>query len=304
MLVSSDTSLPGTHGAGAPAAQPAGSRQHSSEQASRCCTDRRSAYEVTYPFKLGRAGTSGALRRNSRRGADRLAARPRSRRRCVRRRCWRWPRCWISVLLAALVSSISLAPLERISAQLDRISRGRIRPEAARGARRIRPGQHQDQPDRTAIARRARDFQHLAREPRSGSRRARGRAAAVHARRPRRDGQPRGGAISWACPPISCWAARAERIFPPGHPVRERCDLRNGRIRAGGRRRSGYSARSRTAGAARRRQRAGDHRRRHAHGRAGHIRATWNRSSASAGSCRFPSAWRRSGASPRAWRTK
>ena len=56
------------------------------------------AYEVSYPFKLGPPGQQGALRRDSRRGADRPAAPARSRRRCVPQDCWRSARVLASVL--------------------------------------------------------------------------------------------------------------------------------------------------------------------------------------------------------------
>src|SRR5579875_154923 len=84
-----------------------------------------------------------------------------------------------STLLAFGVSSFMLAPVNRISAQLDRISAGHFdaEPVGARGP--TGRSEHEDFGNRKAIAGRPRNFQHAAREPRSGDERAGGRAAAL-----------------------------------------------------------------------------------------------------------------------------
>lgn len=86
------------------------------------------AYEVTYPFKLGPAGRQvpfGEIRVAVQTGLLRNEITP-----SLRSAAWlALGSVLISVLLAAIVSSISLSPLKRISAQLDRISRGEFDPQ-------------------------------------------------------------------------------------------------------------------------------------------------------------------------------
>lgn len=81
------------------------------------------AYEVSYPFKLGPPGAQvpfGVIRVAAQTGLLRSEITPALR-----------PAAWlalaslgISVVLAAVVSSVSLVPLRRITAQLDRITKG------------------------------------------------------------------------------------------------------------------------------------------------------------------------------------
>jgi PAS domain S-box-containing protein len=86
------------------------------------------AYEVTYPFKLGAAGRQvpfGEIRVAVQTGLLRTDITP-----SLRSSGWlALGSVLVSVLLAAVVSSISLSPLKRISAQLDRISRGEFDPQ-------------------------------------------------------------------------------------------------------------------------------------------------------------------------------
>jgi signal transduction histidine kinase len=81
------------------------------------------AYEVTYPFKLGPPGNQvpfGAIRIAVQTGLLRSEIAPALRSAAL----LALTSIGISVLLAALVSSASLAPLKSITAQLDRISKG------------------------------------------------------------------------------------------------------------------------------------------------------------------------------------
>jgi signal transduction histidine kinase len=86
------------------------------------------AYEVTYPFKLGPAGRQmpfGEIRVAVQTDLLRTEITP-----SLRSAGWlALGSVLVSVLLAAIVSSISLSPLKRISAQLDRISRGEFDPQ-------------------------------------------------------------------------------------------------------------------------------------------------------------------------------
>ena len=77
----------------------------------------------------------------------------------------------ISALLAAVVSGATLAPLRDIAAQLDRISAGQIRSACReehgrvwRQRRRAWAGKQKNYSSGSATSRRARNFQHLARE--------------------------------------------------------------------------------------------------------------------------------------------
>ncbi len=82
-----------------------------------------STYEVTYPFELGRPGHQapfGAVRVAVQTGLLRASITPALRSAAL----LALASVGISVLLAAIVSNISLAPLQRITAQLDRISKG------------------------------------------------------------------------------------------------------------------------------------------------------------------------------------
>ena len=81
------------------------------------------AYEVSYPFKLGPPGNQvpfGVIRVAVQTGLLRSDITPALRSAAL----LALASIGISVLLAALVSSVSLAPLKRITAQLDRISKG------------------------------------------------------------------------------------------------------------------------------------------------------------------------------------
>ena len=80
------------------------------------------AYEVNYPFQLGPPGHQipfGAVRVAVQTGLLRASILPSLRSAAL----LALASVGISVLLAAIVSSISLAPLQRITAQLDRISK-------------------------------------------------------------------------------------------------------------------------------------------------------------------------------------
>jgi PAS domain S-box-containing protein len=82
-----------------------------------------STYEYSYPFVLGRPGHQvpfGAVHVAVQTGLLRASITPALRSAAL----LALASVGISVLLAALVSSISLAPLERITAQLDRIAKG------------------------------------------------------------------------------------------------------------------------------------------------------------------------------------
>jgi hypothetical protein len=80
-------------------------------------------YEVSFPFKLGPPGNQvpfGNIRVAVQTGLLRSEITP-----ALRSAAWlALASIGFSVLLAALVSSMSLAPLKRITAQLDRISKG------------------------------------------------------------------------------------------------------------------------------------------------------------------------------------
>ena len=81
------------------------------------------AYEVNYPFQLGPPGHQipfGAVRVAVQTGLLRASILPSLRSAAL----LALASVGLSVLLAAIVSSISLAPLQRITAQLDRISKG------------------------------------------------------------------------------------------------------------------------------------------------------------------------------------
>jgi signal transduction histidine kinase/type II secretory pathway pseudopilin PulG len=81
------------------------------------------AYEVSYPFQLGSPGQEipfGAVRVAVQTALIRQTIAPALRSAAL----LALASVGISVLLAAIVSSISLAPLQRITAQLDRISKG------------------------------------------------------------------------------------------------------------------------------------------------------------------------------------
>src|ERR1700733_13407416 len=81
------------------------------------------AYEVSYPFQLGPPGHQtpfGAVRVAVQTGLLRASIIPALRSAAL----LALASVGISVLLAAIVSNISLAPLQRITAQLDRISKG------------------------------------------------------------------------------------------------------------------------------------------------------------------------------------
>jgi len=81
------------------------------------------AYEVSYPFQLGPPGHQtpfGAVRVAVQTGLLRASIIPALRSAAL----LALASVGVSVLLAAIVSSISLAPLKRITAQLDRISKG------------------------------------------------------------------------------------------------------------------------------------------------------------------------------------
>ena len=116
-------SLRGQKAGDAPARQVAGARQFLS---SSCATlyGPPQTYEFSLPFHLGsgpfgdiRIGLSSALLR------DQISPR------LVSAGYWALGSVLLSTLLAFLVSTISLAPIERISAQLDRISAGQFDPE-------------------------------------------------------------------------------------------------------------------------------------------------------------------------------
>jgi len=121
VLVSSDASLPGKHSP---------PRTNLSQLVSskffdqlRAIDGPPRAYEVTYPFKLGPPGNQvpfGVIRVAVQTGLLRSEIAPALRSAAL----LALTSIGISVLLAALVSSVSLAPLKSITAQLDRISKG------------------------------------------------------------------------------------------------------------------------------------------------------------------------------------
>src|SRR5258708_434921 len=121
VLVSSDASLPGKHSP---------PRTNLSQLVSSKFLDQLRAidgppraYEVTYPFKLGPPGNQvpyGVIRVAVQTGLWRSEIAPALRSAAL----LALTSIGISVLLAALVSSVSLAPLKSITAQLDRISKG------------------------------------------------------------------------------------------------------------------------------------------------------------------------------------
>jgi signal transduction histidine kinase len=120
-LVSSDASLPGKH---------VQQRSNLAQLASTGFLDQLRviygpprAYEVSYPFKLGPPGNQvpfGEIRVAVQTGLLRSDTTPALRSAAL----LALASVGISVLLAALVSTASLAPLKRITAQLDRISKG------------------------------------------------------------------------------------------------------------------------------------------------------------------------------------
>src|SRR6202045_1420028 len=121
VLVSSDASLPGKHSP---------PRTNLSQLVSSKFLDQLRvidgpprAYEVAYPFKLGPPGNQvpyGVIRVAVQTGLLRSEIAPALRSAAL----LALTSIGISVLLAALVSSVSLAPLKSITAQLDRISKG------------------------------------------------------------------------------------------------------------------------------------------------------------------------------------
>ena len=127
----------------------------------------------------------------------------------------------LSTLLALLVSTIALAPIGRISAQLDRISAGQFdaEPVVGRGDE-LGAVSTKIVGHRKAIARRARNFQHPARKSRPGDGRPRGRAAAFQRPGTRRAGEPVDREISGAARQRNCAARRVARFFRASHPLR------------------------------------------------------------------------------------
>jgi signal transduction histidine kinase len=121
VLISSDASLPGKQSE---------TRANLTQLASSSFLDQLRAiygppraYEVSYPFKLGPPGQQvpfGVIRVAAQTGLLRSEITPPLRSAAL----LALASVAISVLLAALVSSASLAPLKRITAQLDRISKG------------------------------------------------------------------------------------------------------------------------------------------------------------------------------------
>ncbi len=121
VLISSDASLPG---------KPSQTRTNLAQLVSssfpaqlRAIYGPPRAYEVTYPFQLGPPGNQvpfGVIRVAAQTGLLRNDITPALRPAAL----LALASLGISVLLAALVSSASLAPLKRITAQLDRISKG------------------------------------------------------------------------------------------------------------------------------------------------------------------------------------
>jgi len=125
VLVSSDPSLPGNQiPARAPIEQLVPSRiTNQLKVLYRLLYGPPSAYEVSYPFQLGPPGNQisfGAVRVAVQTGLLRTTITPALRSATL----LALVSVGISVLLAAIVSSISLAPIKRITAQLDRISKG------------------------------------------------------------------------------------------------------------------------------------------------------------------------------------
>ena len=121
VLVSSDASLPGKQ---SPARTNLAQLVSSSFSGQlRALYGPPRAYEVTYPFELGPPGNQvpfGVIRVAVQTGLLRNDITPALRSAAL----LALASVGISVLLAALVSSVSLAPLKRITAQLDRISKG------------------------------------------------------------------------------------------------------------------------------------------------------------------------------------
>ncbi len=121
VLISSDASLPGRQVPPRTALSQLVSSSFSGQL--RTIYGPARSYEVSYPFKLGPPGNQlpfGVIRVAIQTGLLRSEITPALR-----------PAAWLalasiiaSVLLAAIVSSASLAPLKRIASQLDRISRG------------------------------------------------------------------------------------------------------------------------------------------------------------------------------------
>jgi PAS domain S-box-containing protein len=121
VLVSSDASLPGTQ---SPARTSLARLVSSSFSAQlRALYGPPRAYEVAYPFQLGPPGSQvpfGAIRVAVQTGLLRTDISPAIRSAAL----LALASVGISVLLAAVVSSMSVVPLKRITAQLDRISKG------------------------------------------------------------------------------------------------------------------------------------------------------------------------------------
>jgi signal transduction histidine kinase len=121
VLISSDASLPGKQ---SPARTNLTQLVSSSFQGQlRLLYGPPRAYEVEYPFQLGAPGNQvpfGVIRVAVQTGLLRNDITPALRSAAL----LALASVGISVLLAALVSSVSLAPLKRITAQLDRISKG------------------------------------------------------------------------------------------------------------------------------------------------------------------------------------
>jgi len=120
-LISSDPSLPGRQALARP---PLSLLVNASFlQQLRAIYRSSQAYEVAYPFQLGPPG--GEVPFGEIRVAMQTSLLANEITPALRSAAWlAIASVLFSVLLAAVVSSVSLAPLERISAQLDRISRG------------------------------------------------------------------------------------------------------------------------------------------------------------------------------------
>jgi PAS domain S-box-containing protein len=125
-LISSDASLPGRQALARPPLSQlvtAGFLQQL-----RALYGSSQAYEVDYPFQLGPPG--GEVPFGEIRVAMQTSLLANEITPALRSAAWlAIASVLFSVLLAAVVSSVSLAPLERISAQLDRISRGEFDPQ-------------------------------------------------------------------------------------------------------------------------------------------------------------------------------
>ncbi len=191
---------------------------------------RRKPTSFRSPFSSGR-NPSATFAWDSRRPCCAI----KSRRACISAGYWALGSVLLSTLLALLVST-HRARADRANFRATRPHfRGPVRRRAGgRARRRTGRGQHENRGNRKAVARRARNFQHVARKSRPGDERARGWLAALQRRRAAPCWSARPSKNFWAGVPTSCEAG-AWRDFSGAASAARRAEDRRRSDRAGGR---------------------------------------------------------------------